>query len=306
MADQPGHERAAGHFVVGLVTAFFEIVDINHPIFSGAFFGIRNRLVAGGCDLLFCATPPSRLGAPVRAAAVKRSIERGVDGLIIWGVGARDPEGATILESGLPAVFIDHDPIGARIGYVISANVEAMGNVVHHLYENGRRRIAHITGQSNTRPGPDRLLGYRSELAKLGLPARPEYIEEGDYFHRSGYEGSKRLLALPEPPDAIACASDVMAIAAMVAVAEAGLRVPEDIAVTGFDDAPFAATVKPSLTTVRQDAIGMGTAAAEAILLMLEHPDEPPPTTVMPTELIVRESSRPAASATYNSRPGDR
>jgi len=239
--------------------------------------------------------PPSQLGAPVRAEAVKRTIERGVDGLIIWGVGARDPEGATILESGLPAVFIDHDPIGARVGYVMSANVEAMGNVVCHLYENGRRRIAHITGQSNTRPGPDRLLGYRSELAKLGLPARPEYVEEGDYFHRSGYEGTKRLLALPELPDAIACASDVMAIAAMVAVADAGLRVPEDIAVTGFDDAPFAATVKPGLTTVRQDSVGMGTAAAEAILRMLEHPDEPPPTLVIPTELIVRESSGPPA-----------
>ena len=62
MADQPGHERAAGHFVVGLVTAFFEIVDINHPFFSGAFLGIRNRLVAGGCDLLFCATPPVATG----------------------------------------------------------------------------------------------------------------------------------------------------------------------------------------------------------------------------------------------------
>jgi LacI family transcriptional regulator len=86
-----------------------------------------------------------------------------------------------------------------------------------------------------------------------------------------------------------------MAVAAMVAVAEAGLRVPEDIAVTGFDDAPFAATVMPSLTTVRQDAIGMGTAAAEAILLMLERPDEPPPTLVLPAELIIRESSGPPA-----------
>ena len=295
MADQPGHERAAGNFVVGLVTAYFEIVDINHPFFSGAFLDIRNRFVAGGCDLLFCATAPSQLGAPVRREAVKRTIERGVDGLIICGVGARDPEFATILESGVPAVFIDHDPIGARVGYVMSANVEAMGNVVHHLYENGRRRIAHITGQSNTRPGPDRLLGYRSELAKLGLPTRPEYIEEGNYYHHSGYEASKRLLALPEPPDAITCASDVMAVAAMVAVAEAGLRVPEDVAITGFDDAPFAATVKPSLTTVRQDAIGLGTAYAEAILRMLEHPDEPPPATVLPAELIVRESSGPAA-----------
>ena len=306
MADQPGHERAAGNFVVGLVTAYFEIVDINHPFFSGAFLDIRNRFVAGGCDLLFCATAPSQLGAPVRREAVKRTIERGVDGLIICGVGARDPEFATILESGVPAVFIDHDPIGARVGYVMSANVEAMGNVVHHLYENGRRRIAHITGQSNTRPGPDRLLGYRSELAKLGLPTRPEYIEEGNYYHHSGYEASKRLFALPEPPDAITCASDVMAVAAMVAVAEAGLRVPEDVAITGFDDAPFAATVKPSLTTVRQDAIGLGTASAEAILRMLAHPDEPPPTTVLPTELVVRESSGPAASATYNSRLGDR
>jgi len=295
MADRPGHERAEGRFVVGIITAFFEMTDINHPLFSGSFLGIRNRLVAGGCDLLFCATRPSQMGDPIRTVAVKRTIERGVDGLIIWGLGARDPEVATILESGVPAVFIDHDPIGAHVGYVMSANVEAMSGVVRHLYETGRRRIAHIAGQSNTRPGPDRLLGYRSELAKLGLPPQPEYIEEGDYFHRSGYEASKRLLALPEPPDAIACASDVMAIAAMVAVAEAGLRVPEDIAVAGFDDAPFAATVKPSLTTVRQDAIGMGTAAAEAILRMLEHPDEPPPTLVLPTELIVRESSEPPA-----------
>jgi LacI family transcriptional regulator len=74
-----------------------------------------------------------------------------------------------------------------------------------------------------------------------------------------------------------------------------GLRVPEDVAVTGFDDASFAATVKPSLTTVRQDAVGLGTVAAEAILRMLEHPDEPPPTTVLPARLIVRESSGPAA-----------
>jgi LacI family transcriptional regulator len=295
MADQPGHERAAGHFVVGLATAFFEVVDINHPIFGGSFFGIRNRLVAGGCDLLFCATRPSQLGDPIRTAALKRTLERGVDGLIIWGFGAGDPEIATILESDVPAVFIDFDPIGARVGYVMSANVEAMSSVVRHLFENGRRRIAHIAGQTNTRPGPDRLFGYRSELTNLGLPARPEYVEEGDYFHRSGYEASKRLLALPEPPDAITCASDVMAIAAMVAIAEDGLRVPEDVAVTGFDDASFAATVKPSLTTVRQDAVGLGTVAAETILRMLAHPAEPPPTTVLPAQLIVRESSGPAA-----------
>jgi len=294
MADQPGHERAAGNFVVGLVTAYFEIVDINHPFFSGAFLDIRNRFVAGGCDLLFCATAPSQLGAPVRREAVKRTIERGVDGLIICGVGARDPEFATILESGVPAVFIDHDPIGARVGYVMSANVEAMGNVVHHLYENGRRRIAHITGQSNTRPGPDRLLGFRSELERLGLPAPAEYVVEGDFFHDSGYDAANLLLALPELPDAIACASDSMAVGVMAAIEQAGLRVPEDIAVTGFDDAEYAATVIPALTTMRQDALGMGTAAGEAILRMLDNPDSSPPVVLIETELVVRESSGPA------------
>lgn len=295
MADRPGHERAAGHFLVGLVTAYFEVVDINRSFFGSSFLGIRNRLAAGDCDLLFCATRPVQLGDLARTASVKRTIERGVDGIVVWGFGVSDPEVTTILEAGIPSVFIDHDPIGAHVGHVMSANVEAMSGIVRHLYENGRRRIAHIAGNSNTRPGPDRLLGYRTELAKFGLPMRPEYLEKGDYFHRSGYEASKRLLALPERPDAITCAGDMMAIGAMVAIEEAGLRVPEDIAVTGFDDAPFVATIKPGLTTVRQDAVGMGTAAAEAILRMLERPDEPPPTLVLPAELVIRESSGPAA-----------
>jgi LacI family transcriptional regulator len=135
------------------------------------------------------------------------------------------------------------------------------------------------------------LFGYKSELGRLGLPSVPEYVEEGDFFVVSGYEAAKRLLALPEPPDAIACASDAMAISAMAAIEEAGLRIPEDIAVTGFDDADFAVTVQPALTTVRQDAIGMGTAAAEAILRMLEDPEIAPPVVIIPTELVIRESS---------------
>lgn len=201
-----------------------------------------------------------------------------------------------ILKAEVPAVFIDIDPIGRRAGYVMSDNVDAMVQVVRHLYETGRRRIAHISGLQNTRPGPDRLLGYRSELARLGLPAPPTYVEQGDYYQRSAREACTRLLDLPDPPDAVTCASDVMAIAAMVAIEEAGLHVPEDIAVTGFDDADFAAGVRPSLTTVRQDAAGLGTAAAEAILRMLEHPDASPPTLVLPAEVIIRESSGPAAA----------
>ena len=84
---------------------------------------------------------------------------------------------------------------------------------------------------------------------------------EGDYYQGSGYEKTKQLLALPEPPDAIVAASDMAAVGAIVAIEEAGLRVPEDIAIVGYDDSPFAAAMWPALTTIRQDALGLGMAA---------------------------------------------
>jgi LacI family transcriptional regulator len=272
------------------------VAEFDHPFFGPVFRGIRGRLVSAGCDLLLCGNRPVRRGDPTRAAALARTIERGADALIVWGLGWDDPEVEPILSSEVSVVFIDLDPIGRRAGYVMSDNVAAMASVVSHLHDTGRKRIAHICGPQNTRPGPDRLFGYRSELDRLGLPAPAEYIEQGDYYHHSAYEAAKRLLALPGRPDAITCASDTMAIGAMVAIAETGLRIPDDIAVTGFDDASFAAGMKPSMTTVRQDAAGMGTAAAEAILRMLESPDEPPPTSVVSAELVIRESSGPAAS----------
>ncbi len=295
LADKPAHERVAGRFLVGIVTASYEIADLDHPFFAPVFRGIRGRLAAGGCDLILCGNRPARVDDPLRAAALARTIEKGADALILWGMGNNDPELGPILNAKIPAVFIDIDPIGKRAGYVMSDNVGAMTEVVNHLHEAGRRRIAHIAGLQNARPGPDRLLGYRSELARLGLPAPPEYVEQGDYYHHSGFEAANRLLALPEPPDAITCASDAMAIGAMLAIEEVGLRVPEDVAVTGFDDADFASSCRPPLTTVRQDTEGLGSAAGEAILRMLESPGESPPTLVLPTELIIRRSSGPAA-----------
>jgi DNA-binding LacI/PurR family transcriptional regulator len=283
----PSHKR----FLVGLVSCLLPIPDLRHPVFDGMLLGIRGRLTANGCDLLLCV--PRQLGADekLRRSAVEQTIARGVDAIIAWGIAVDHAECEPILTSGLPAMFIDNDVLGEHAGSVTSANIEGMANAVGHLYKGGRRRIAHISGHFETRPGTDRLLGYRSELDTLGLPAPAEHVVEGDFFHDSGYTGMKKLLALPEIPDAVTCASDLMAIGAMAAIEEAGLSVPGDIAVTGFDDTVYAADVVPSLTTIRQDAPGMGTAAAESVLRMLEHPGSSPPAVVIPTELVVRESS---------------
>lgn len=297
LAENPSLERESGRYLIGLITAFYEVSELVHPFFGRVLMGARGRLVAGGCDLLLCANRPARPGDPLRAKAVERTINRGIDALIVWGFGHNDPELAPIIGSGLPSVFIDFDPIGERVAHIMSDNIGAMVKIVDHLYESGRRRIAHIAGLQNTRPGLDRLFGYNSELSRLDLPERDGYVEQGDYYHQSARDATERLLRLPEPPDAVTCASDTMAIGAMVAIEQAGLRVPDDVAVTGFDDTELAVRVRPTLTTVRQDALGMGTAAAEALLRMLAAPDHSPNTVVLPAELIVRESSGPAANS---------
>src|SRR5450759_2815323 len=118
------------------------------------------------------------------------------------------------------------------------------------LYSSAASDVYKRQGLMLTRPAIDRLLGYRSELDRLGLEQRPEYVVESDFTPASGYEQMKRLLALPEPPDAVAAVSDLTAVGAIVAIEEIGLRVPEDIAVVGFGDSPFAPVMRPALTTV--------------------------------------------------------
>ena len=291
MAVTGARKAPSGRYLIGVISSLLPIPDLLHPIFEKVLIGVRGRLTANDCDLLLCVTRLTEDDESGRVSAAQQAIDRGVDGLIVWGVSSSNPEFTPIVESGLPTMFIDVEAFAARAGNVMSANVEGMAEIVDHLYETGRRRIAHISGHMQTRPGGDRLFGYRSELARLELQAPPEYVYEGDYFHESGYRAMKSFLALPEPPDAVTCSSDSMAIGAMAAIEEAGLSIPGDIAVTGFDDAAFAREIVPALTSMRQDALSMGTAAAEAVLRMLENPNLPPPVAVIPTVLVVRASS---------------
>jgi LacI family transcriptional regulator len=137
----------------------------------------------------------------------------------------------------------------------------------------------------------ERLAGFRSAVVRAGLALPPAYVESGDWASRSGYEAAQRLLALDPPPDAITAASDFQALGVLAALADAGLRVPDDIAVTGFDGMAFTLRVEPQLTTLVQDAQRLGRTAAEGLLQMIEQPANPPFTALVPVELVVRASS---------------
>jgi LacI family transcriptional regulator len=264
--------------------------DLQHPFFQEVLVGLKRRLGKAGYDLLLFATEIPGNGYTDHSV-LRRARHHGVDGVVVMGVDAQSPEIQQLGRSPIPCVAVDLDLIGRRTGHVISDNVGGARLAVRHLHEQGHERIAIVTGMLSTRPGADRLLGYRAELEALGLPYRDDYVQDGDFYFESGYAGMRALLDLETPPTAVFAAGDLMAAGCVRAAEERGLRIPRDIALVGFDDIPLASMMQPALTTVRQDKVGLGATAADGLLRMIEEADAVPPIETLPVELVVRESS---------------
>jgi LacI family transcriptional regulator len=267
-----------------------------HAFFDDVLFGIRMRADAGNVDLLLLTGVSSEVsGEASHYADICR--HHGAEGIVLAAFLPDEPELAELVASGFPTVAIDTQLFGPRASFISSDNVGGAAAAVRHLAELGRKRIAYIGAWGPEPANIDRRLGYESALGEFGLELREEYVMHAGWLHGRAHDLARRLLQLPEPPDAIFCASDVMAIGAMLAIEEASLRIPEDVAVVGFDDSDYAAIAVPSLTSVRQNLVGLGTASVEAILRMLDSPDSPPATSVLPVELVVRESTVARAPA---------
>jgi LacI family transcriptional regulator len=211
-----------------------------------------------------------------------------IDGVIVSSMVMDDPLIDRLCESKHPFITIGRHPTNEKINYVDVDNRSGAYQGVSYAFRTGHKRVALISGPHKTIAGQDRYQGYLDALQERGLPLMPELVVEGEFSDVSGYQAMIRLL--PQRPDAVFVASDAMAFAAMRAIQEAGLRIPEDIAVIGFDDIPPAATSKPPLTTVRQPILRTGRTAAEMLIDMIEHPNPQPRRVVLPTELVIRSS----------------
>ena len=186
------------------------------------------------------------------------------------GQDPEEPEVRRLVRSELPIVGVDIELEGPATAYVISDNEDGASRAVRHLHSIGHRRIATITGMLETRTGGDRLRGYRQALQACGLAYRDEYVAYGDFYVESGRRAMADLLSLDEPPTAVFAASDMMALGAIRAVGDAGLSVPADVSVIGFDDIQLADHMNPPLTTVRQDKAGLGAAAGSALVRLID------------------------------------
>jgi len=261
-----------------------------HNFFDDVLFGIRMRAGTGDVDILLL-TGVSRQTSGEASHYADICRYHGAEGIILAAFLPDEPELAELVATGFPTVAIDTQLFGPHASFISSDNVSGAAAAVRHMAELGRKRIAYIGAWGPEPVNIERHLGYEIALGEFGLELREEYMGFAHWLHGPARDVTRQFLELPEPPDAIFCANDVMAIGAMAAIEEAGVRIPEDIAVACFDDSDYASIVVPSLTSVRQNLVGLGTAAVEAILRMLDSPDSPPPTSVLPVELVVRKST---------------
>jgi LacI family transcriptional regulator len=213
-----------------------------------------------------------------------------IDGLIISCPRTDDLAWRGLVEEGFPLVLMGQLPDG-DLCCVDVDNAAAARTAVEHLIGLGHTRIGCITNAPLSYPAAsERIEGYRSVLATHGIPFREEWVRYGDFTLESGYARMCSLLDQPAHPTAMFVASDVVAFGAMAAIRERGLRIPEDIAVVGFDDVPFARYATPPLTTAHLPAAELGRRAGEMLIEMIngQRPDEPH--VLLDTYLVVRES----------------
>jgi DNA-binding LacI/PurR family transcriptional regulator len=226
-------------------------------------------------------------GTPDEQKRVLRFLGGGhVDGALLVSTHTGDPFVGQVLHLGLPIVACGQ-PIGHErtLPYVGVDELDGVRQMVAHLQATGRRTVATITGPLDTPGGAKRLAGWRETTGA----ADDTLVAHGDYSRESGEAAMTELLARRPDLDAVFVASDLMAVGALDALRRAGRRVPQDVAVAGFDDSPVAATATPPLTTMRQPFKRISAEMVRLLLARIE--GEPPASVILPTELVERSST---------------
>ncbi|MEV7968056.1 LacI family DNA-binding transcriptional regulator [Sphaerisporangium sp. NPDC088356] len=212
------------------------------------------------------------------------------DGVLLAGARERHPLAVTLAASGIAVRSAGRPPDGIDLPFVDMDNFDGARQAAEHLLLTNRRAITVIAGPPTLPGARDRLDGFLKTLNSAGMTDVP--VAYGDFTHASGAHAMQWLLQRSPHLDAVFAASDPMAAGAMQALRRAGRRVPDDVAVVGFDDAPLARHTSPTLTTVRQPVEELAVLAARMLLMSITSEDEVPHgNPILPTELVVREST---------------
>lgn len=273
------------------------VPNIHNPFYSGVVQGIENIAHDNGYKILLGETQNNQERLD-RYTAMLTS--KGADGLIL--LGSRLP---TIVQESLaedreppiPLVLACERFDGLSSPSVEIDNIAASRLATEHLIDLGHKRIATISGPKDNPLSGDRLQGYRDALKTAHIRFERNLVVEGDFSIRSGYIAMTRLLARDVRPTAIFCANDEMAIGAQKAAREAGLKMPGDLAIIGFDDIRFAEYAEPPLTTIAQPTVEIGEAAMRLMISVLDGTAAQGERIVLPHELVKRASAGPLTAS---------
>lgn len=217
-----------------------------------------------------------------------------VDGVVVSGVALGSRWVEELFDGPHPCVLVGRHPTRDDIPRVELTNEASATAAVDHLVAGGAERVAIVLGPPRRVDGDDRFVGYERALYRHGIELDSRLVERGDFSIESGHEAMRRLLA--HRPDAVFACNDLMAAGVLRAIGEAGLRVPDDIAVIGFDDLPIATRTDPPLSTVRQDLAAIGAAAVGVLLQLVgTDADGAPKVTTIEGPLVLRGTTRPVA-----------
>jgi LacI family transcriptional regulator len=268
------------------------ITTIANPFYTELAQGIEATARKLGYNIILCSTQ-SDLSTERLDIDMLRS--KGVDGIILTSAHMGDPNIVELAEEGFPIVLVNRrtydSMVKGLVDYVGIDNIQGGFWAVEHLIKLGHRRIGIIGGSSESSVGFERLEGGKRALTAYGLKQIDDYFLEGDFLKESGYRGGMKFIKMADPPTAIFAANDYMALGTYQAVMEEGLKVPEEIAIVGFNDIEFTSMKGVELTTIGQKKYEMGALSVENLVERIEgRKVHPPQEIILKPELIIRRT----------------
>jgi LacI family transcriptional regulator len=279
------------------------IPDITNPFFAALFRGIEDGATPRGYQVLLCNTDgiPERQRAHLHSLAARR-----VDGMILASTFLKDPAVRWLRHQRTPYVLVNRFSEEGVDPFVGSDDVTGATLATQHLIGLGHVRIGHLAGQTTVSTGVLRRKGYHAALAEAGIDANPDLLVESGFVEEGGSQAMDSLLSLSRPPTAIFAVTDMTAVGAYGAARKRGLRIPEDLAIIGYNDIPLAGRLIPGLSTVHVPIHEFGSAAARMLLEQIETGVLTPRRVMFAPQLVVRGSSVLGADELPAARPAQR
>ncbi len=279
--------RLASSLVTGRTnTIGVMIPDITNPFFGQVVRGCEDVLYAADYSIFLCNTSED---PKKQSSYLDILVDRGVDGLLIFGARSSQDEHAGVVHDEIPVVVEDSPVQNQNTTMIEIDNIGGAQMAVAHLIAHGHTRIAHLGGPIQRQAADHRLLGYRQAIESAGIPYDKSLVMRCSPSIRGGLQSALELLPAKKP-SALFCYNDLMAIGAMVACRQLGLKIPKDLAIIGFDDIAIASLIEPALTTVRVRQYEMGRLASDLLLERLSGKENVQNQVKFPVELIVRNS----------------